>query len=66
LDWNGYTASTYVLLSVAKMDELCECLFLGNSVLHGTVIEENQRDYCVHDICSRGGQGVFNKIFPRL
>jgi hypothetical protein len=44
-----------VLLSVAKMDELCECLFLDDNVLHGTVIEENQRDYCVYDICSKRG-----------
>jgi hypothetical protein len=38
-----------------QLQKLCECLFLDNSVLHGTDIEENQRDYCVHDICSKRG-----------
>jgi hypothetical protein len=61
------TLQMYVLLSVAKMDVLCEFLFLDNSVLCGLVIEEAQRDTCVHDIYSkRSTEGQFNKFFQTL
>jgi len=37
--WNGHPASVYVLILVAKIDPLCEFLFLDSRVLGCVPVE---------------------------